>query len=50
MNVDIGATTQLTRWLNGNVAIIDRYLSNPVPRRKSNDMLYTTGLGFAFSR
>lgn len=50
MNFDIGATTQLTKWLNWNVAISDRYLSNPVPGRKSNDMLYTTGLGFSFAR
>ncbi len=50
MNFDVGATTQLTKWLNWNVAVSDRYLSNPVPGRKSNDLLYTTGLGFTFAR
>ncbi len=49
MNFDIGATTQLKKWLNWNVAISDRYLSNPVPGRKKNDLLYTTGFGFSFS-
>jgi len=28
----------------------DRYLSNPVPGRKSNDWLYTTGLGITLAR
>jgi hypothetical protein len=49
MNFDIGATTQLRKWLNWNVAISDRYLSNPVPGRMSNDLLYTTGIGFSFA-
>lgn len=50
MNFDLGATTALTDWLNWNVALSDRYLSNPVPGRKSNDVLYSTGLGFSFGR
>jgi hypothetical protein len=50
MNFDVGATTQLTKWLVWNISLSDRYLSNPVPGRKKNDLLYTTGLGFTFSR
>lgn len=50
MNFDIGATTQLTKWLHWTVSLSDRYLSDPVPGRKSNDLLYTTGLGFTFAR
>ncbi|MFN0166730.1 MAG: DUF481 domain-containing protein [Bryobacteraceae bacterium] len=50
VNFDVGATTQLTKWLNWNVSLSDRYLTNPVPGRKSNDLLYTTGLGFTFAR
>lgn len=50
VNFDIGATTQLKKWLNWNISFADRYLSNPVPGRKSNDLLYTTGLGFTFAR
>lgn len=50
MNFDIGAATQLTKWLNWNVSLSDRYLSNPVAGRKNNDLLYTTGLGFTFAR
>ena len=50
MNGDIGATTQLTKWLNWNVSLSDRYLSNPVPGLKKNDFLYSTGFGFSWAR
>jgi hypothetical protein len=50
MNADLGATTQLTKWLNWNVSLSDRYLSDPVPGRKKNDFLYSTGLGFSWAR
>jgi hypothetical protein len=50
VNLDAGAATQLTRWLTWNVSLSNRYLSNPVPGRKNNDLLYTTGLGFTFAR
>lgn len=50
INFDAGATTNLTKWLTWTVALSDRYLSNPVPGRQANDILYTTGLGFTFSR
>lgn len=50
VNFDIGATTQLTKWLNWNVSLSNRYLSNPVAGRRNNDLLYSTGLGFTFTR
>lgn len=50
MNFDLGATTQLVKWLNWNVGLSDRYLSNPAPGRKKNDFLYSTGFGFSFAR
>ena len=50
MNADVGAATQLTKWLNWNVSLSDRYLSNPVPGFKKNDFLYSTGLGFSWAR
>ena len=50
VNVDIGAQTQLFKWLTWNVSASDRYLSNPVSGRLSNDFLYTTGFGVSFAR
>ncbi len=48
-NFDAGLSAKLTKWLTWNASISDRYLSNPVAAKK-NDFLYTTGLGFAFTR
>lgn len=50
MNFDISAAVTLNKWLTWNVSVGDRYLSQPVTGRKRNDVLYTTGLGFKFSR
>jgi hypothetical protein len=50
INFDTTASTQLTKWLTWNVSLSDRYLSDPVPGRKTNDFLYSTGLGFAWAR
>lgn len=50
VNFDIGASTKVSRWLTWNVSLSDRYLSNPAPGRKTNDILYTTGLGITFAR
>ncbi|MEO7145888.1 MAG: DUF481 domain-containing protein [Bryobacteraceae bacterium] len=49
-NFDIGASTKLSKWLVWNVSLSDRYLNHPAPGRKTNDFLYTTGLGIAFAR
>ncbi len=50
VNFDAGASTKLAKWLNWNVSLSDRYLNHPAPGRKTNDLLYTTGLGIAFAR
>ncbi len=50
MNFDLGANTRLLKWLTWNLSFSDRYLSNPVPGRKKNDVLYTTGIGITFAR
>jgi putative salt-induced outer membrane protein YdiY len=50
VNFDIGANTRLSKWLTWNVSLSNRYLTNPAPGRKTNDLLYTTGLGISFAR
>lgn len=50
VNFDVGASTKLSKWLNWNVSLSDRYLNHPAPGRKTNDLLYTTGLGITFAR
>ncbi len=50
INFDVGASTRLLKWLTWNLNLSDRYLSNPVPGRKKNDILYTVGIGISFAR
>jgi putative salt-induced outer membrane protein YdiY len=50
VNFDVGATTQVTRWLTWNLGLSDRFLNLPAAGRKKNDFLYTTGFGFSFAR
>lgn len=50
INFDVGASTRIMKWLSWNVSLSDRYLNNPAPGRKTNDFLYTTGLGITFAR
>lgn len=50
MNFDIGASTKVSKWLSWNLALSDRYLNHPAPGRKTNDFLYTTGLGVTFAK
>jgi len=50
VNFDIGLSTKLLAWLSWNVSLSNRYLSDPAPGRKTNDFLYTTGLGITFAR
>jgi putative salt-induced outer membrane protein YdiY len=50
VNFDLGVSTKLSKWLNWNVALSDRYLNHPAPGRRTNDFLYTTGLGITFAK
>jgi putative salt-induced outer membrane protein YdiY len=43
INLDSMVDTSLWRWLSLQVAISNRYLSNPLPGREKNDFLLTTG-------
>ena len=50
MNFDISGITALSRWLSWQISLGDRYLSNPVPGRKKNDVLFTTGIRVTFAK
>jgi putative salt-induced outer membrane protein YdiY len=45
---DTGATTKIGKWITWNLALNDRYESDPAPGRKTNDWMYTTGFGVTF--
>ncbi len=50
VNFDLGTSTKVFKWLSWNLSLSDRFLSTPAPGRKTNDFLYTTGLGITFAR
>jgi putative salt-induced outer membrane protein len=50
VNFDLGASTQIFKWMSWNLSFSDRYLSNPPVGRKTNDIVYTTGVGINFAR
>jgi len=50
VNFDTTAVTAIRRWLSWQVTIRDKYLSNPVPGRKKNDILFSTGVRLNFGK
>jgi putative salt-induced outer membrane protein YdiY len=49
-NLDLSAETALWRWLGWHFTVSDRLLSNPIPGRKRNDFVFTTGLRLTFAK
>ena len=49
VNFDMGAVTNLRKWLGWHVTASDRFLSNPVFGRQRNDMLLSTGFRLSFA-
>jgi hypothetical protein len=47
---NLGFSATIAKYLTWNATAVDQYLSDPAPGRKKNDFLYSTGLGFTFSR
>lgn len=50
INFDTTLITSIRRWLSWQFTISDRFLSDPVPGRKKNDALFSTGLRLTFAK
>lgn len=50
LTLDSQLVTKINGWFNWQVTLSDRYLSNPVPGSKSNDLLFTTGVSLSFKQ
>jgi putative salt-induced outer membrane protein YdiY len=48
VNFNFGFATKISRWLTANMNFGDQYVSEPAPGNKNNDLIFTTGMGFAF--
>ena len=47
---DTSLSMAINQWLGWQVSVSDRYLSNPLPGKKSNDIIFSTGLRVTFAR
>jgi len=50
VNFDISGVTTIRKWLSWQLTISDRFLSNPVPGRKKNDAIFSTGVRVSFAK
>ncbi|MBM3728609.1 MAG: DUF481 domain-containing protein [Acidobacteria bacterium] len=50
INFDTSLSTALRKWLAWQIAVSDRYLSNPIAGARPNDILFTTGLRLTFAK
>jgi putative salt-induced outer membrane protein len=50
MNFDISADTKLRKWFAWQIAISDRYISNPIPGHLKNDLIITTGINLLLAK
>jgi putative salt-induced outer membrane protein len=50
MQFDTTAATKLKGWLSWQVTYSDRYLSDPLPGLKNNDVLLSTGIRLTFGK
>lgn len=50
VNFDASLATALWKWLGWQFTVSDRMLSDPLPGRKKNDLLLTTGIRLTFAR
>ena len=50
INFDATASTRIKAWLGWQVTFSDRYISDPPPNLKGNDLLLSTGLRLTFGR
>jgi len=49
-NFDLTSATTLKKWLAWQITASDRFLSNPLPGRKQNDFIFTTGFRVTFAK
>lgn len=49
MNFDSTFATAIRKWLSWQISFSDRYLSDPLPGFKTNDVLFTTGVRLNFN-
>jgi len=50
VNFDLGMVTKISKWFSWQVTASDRYITNPAPGRKTNDLLISSGIRLTFTQ
>lgn len=50
VNFDIGMVTKVAKWFSWQITASDRYITDPVPGRKTNDLLISSGIRVTFTQ
>jgi hypothetical protein len=50
VNFDLGMVTKISRWFSWQLTGSDRYITNPAPGRKTNDLLISSGVRVTFTQ
>jgi putative salt-induced outer membrane protein len=47
---DMSTVTKISKWLAWQTSVSDRFLSDPIPGTRTNDIIVSMGLNFAFGK
>jgi hypothetical protein len=50
VNFDLGTDTKINKWLSWQMTGSDRYITNPTPGKKTNDLLLSAGIRISFTQ
>ena len=50
VNFDLGMSTKIAKWLSWQITAGDRYITDPAPGRKTNDLLISSGIRVTFTQ
>jgi hypothetical protein len=50
VNFDLGTDTKINKWLSWQMTGSDRYITNPPPGKKTNDLLLSAGVRISFTQ
>jgi putative salt-induced outer membrane protein YdiY len=50
MNFNLGMATKIAKWLSWQITASDNYITDPVPGKKTNDLLISSGIRVTFTQ
>jgi hypothetical protein len=50
VNFNLGMSTKIAKWLSWQITASDNYITDPVPGKKTNDLLISSGIRLMFTQ